>query len=209
MIILKIKFKIASKWYLQRLNLRHQLTQKRRLMTILLLAFHSIQTLSATLKTRWLWGSHRQLSFRNLHPKIHKIWLKMIHKKLRCHSSCVMFIPRMIYFSHSKSKVSTNFLTNFFVGQIFLPAKRYITMSFLRALLSGSKSFFTNSEVHPINIPRYKEFSLSNVISYMNVRPALKKFLPDGLGPDEPLIDRKFVFSVLNTCEPSYFPIQL
>ena len=82
-------------------------------------------------------------------------------------------------------------------------------MDFMKALLSGKKSMMKNQDVHPINVPRYKKMSLFCILNYINTKPTIKKFIPDGINPEDPFIDRKFVFTIVNTCEPAYFPAQL
>ena len=82
-------------------------------------------------------------------------------------------------------------------------------MDFMKALLSGQKSIMKNKDVHPINVPRYKKMSLKCILNYINDKPTIKKYIPDGINPEEPGIDRKFVFTILNTCEPAYFPTRL
>ena len=120
-----------------------------------------------------------------------------------------MFTASKTSFSLFKSKVSFNPALTSILGQILLPEKRYCTMDFLKALLSGKKSIMKNQDVHPINVPRYKKMSLKCILNYINTKPTIKKFIPDGINPEDPGIDRSFIFTMLNTCEPAYFPTQL
>lgn len=38
---------------------------------------------------------------------------------------------------------------------------------------------------------------------------SMAKYLPDQDGKDEPQIDRHYLFTIVNTCDPTYFPQQL
>ena len=89
---------------------------------------------------------------------------------------------------------------------MYLPEKRYCTLEFLKGLLSGTKSYFKNSEVRPVNVPRYKSLSLKHVLEFAMSRRQISSFLPDQDGDTDHLVDREFVFTIVNTCDPTYFP---
>ena len=82
-------------------------------------------------------------------------------------------------------------------------------MDFLKQLLGGKKKFFKNADVSPVNVPRYKKLSLKCVIQHIHQRADIKVYIPDGLDLEDPQIDRGFIFTVMNTCDPTYFPEQL
>ena len=90
-----------------------------------------------------------------------------------------------------------------------LPDKRYCTLEFLKQLLSGAKRYFKNSEVRPVNVPRYKTLSLKHVLEFAIRHQTIATYLPDQLDKPEPQVDREFVFTIVNTCDPSFFPNQL
>ena len=66
-----------------------------------------------------------------------------------------------------------------------------------------------NSEVRTINVPRYKTLSLKHVLQYAVSDRKISGYLPDLIVDSEPHVDREFVFTIVNTCDPSYFPAQL
>ena len=82
-------------------------------------------------------------------------------------------------------------------------------MDFLRLLLNGRKSYFTNEQVKRVYVPRYKELTTAKVAEYCTSRPEIVRYLPHIRLDGEPTVDREFLFSVLNTVEPDWFPAQL
>ena len=82
-------------------------------------------------------------------------------------------------------------------------------MDFLRLLLNGRKSYFTNDQVKRVNVPRYKELTTAKVAEYCTSKPAIVRYLPHIRLDGEPTVDRDFLFSILNTVEPEWFPAQL
>lgn len=75
--------------------------------------------------------------------------------------------------------------------------------------MRGTTSFFKNSEVRTVNIPRYKQLTLKHVLDMAQARAPIAKYLPDQGGKDEPQVDRHFLFTIVNTVDPTYFPQQL
>lgn len=96
-----------------------------------------------------------------------------------------------------------------YVGQIFLPEKRFCTLVFLKGIMSGRKAFFKNADLRPVNIPRYKSLSLKHVFEMAQCNPQISKYLPDQLGKTEPQVDRHFLFTIVNTCDTTFFSEQL
>ena len=82
-------------------------------------------------------------------------------------------------------------------------------MEFVKQLLNGKKDYFTQSEVRMMHVPRYKELTLKQVLSFCENKPQILKYLPDGLEGDEPPINRDFLFTIVNTIDQGYFPGQL
>ena len=47
------------------------------------------------------------------------------------------------------------------------------------------------------------------MLEYVKERPDVMRYLPNFRLDGEPTVDRDFMFTVLNTIEPDYFPAQL
>ena len=92
------------------------------------------------------------------------------------------------------------------IGQFYLPDKRYCTMQYLRDVLNGSKKAFKMDEVKKVQVPRYKQLALKHVLDHCKTSGECLRYLPDLTDNVEPQVDRDFVFSVLNTLDPDYFP---
>ena len=94
-----------------------------------------------------------------------------------------------------------------YLGQIYLPERRYCTMPFLKAILSGKKKHFLNKDVRRISVPRYKQLSLKKILEHVNtVDSTISCYLPDDIDIEDPQIDREFLFSVVNTVDSGFFP---
>ena len=89
---------------------------------------------------------------------------------------------------------------------MFLPERRYCTMEFVRAVMNGRKRYFKNEEVRKVRVPRYKQLTYQRVIEYCNEKPNIMRYLPNQRLDGEPTCDREFLFTILNTIEPEYFP---
>ena len=94
-------------------------------------------------------------------------------------------------------------------GQIYLPERRYCSMDFIRALLNGHKSYFKQEQLRRVKVPRYKQLTYSKVMEYCSERPSILRYLPQPRLDDEPTCDRDFLFTIINTIDPEYFPSQL
>ena len=93
-----------------------------------------------------------------------------------------------------------------FLGQYFLPEKRYCNLDYLRGVLSGAISVYRNEEVRPVNIPRFKTLTLKIVYDYAMSHSVCKRYLPEMHDAEEPYIDRDFLFTVVNTGDRTFFP---
>ena len=104
-----------------------------------------------------------------------------------------------------------SFPANFclFSGQIYLPERRFCSMEFIRALLNGRKRYFKNDELRKVKVPRYKQLTYQRVIEHCAGKPTVMSYLPNQRLDGEPTCDRDFLFTILNTLEPEYFPEQL
>ena len=47
------------------------------------------------------------------------------------------------------------------------------------------------------------------MLAYAVDNPFLYKYIPNQQNPDDPHVDRRFVFNIINTVNPAYFPQQL
>ena len=82
-------------------------------------------------------------------------------------------------------------------------------MEFIRALLNGRKRYFKNDALRKVKVPRYKQLTYSKVIDHCTSKPTIMAYLPNQRLDGEPTCDRDFLFTILNTLEPDYFPAQL
>ena len=79
-------------------------------------------------------------------------------------------------------------------------------MEFLRAIMNGNKKYFTNAQVKRVKVPKFKELTQAKVFDYIKGKPNIVCYLPFIRCDGEPTVDRDFMFSILNTIEPDYFP---
>ena len=82
-------------------------------------------------------------------------------------------------------------------------------MEFIRALLNGRKRYFKNDELRKVKVPRYKQLTFAKVLDHCAGKPTVMAYLPNQRLDGEPTCDRDFLFTILNTLEPDYFPAQL
>ena len=82
-------------------------------------------------------------------------------------------------------------------------------MEFLRALLNGRKRYFKNDSVRKVNVPRYKQLTLSKVLDHCIAKPELLRYIPNFPMGGEVHVDRDFLFTIVNTLDPQFFPAQL
>ena len=90
-----------------------------------------------------------------------------------------------------------------------MPEQRYCTMDYLRCVLNGRKSCFANSQVRKVKVPRYKQLTLEKVLQHCISNSRILQYLPNLPENGEPPCDRDFLFTIVNTIEPDYFPTQL
>ena len=82
-------------------------------------------------------------------------------------------------------------------------------MEYLRAILNGRKRYFKNEQARKVRVPRFRQLTTAKVLDYVKERPDVMRYLPNFRLDGEPTVDREFMFTVLNTLEPDYFPAQL
>ena len=82
-------------------------------------------------------------------------------------------------------------------------------MEFVRALLNGRKRYFKNDELRKVKVPRYKQLTYLKVLDHCTSKPTVMSYIPNQRLDGEPTCDREFLFTILNTLDPDYFPAQL
>ena len=82
-------------------------------------------------------------------------------------------------------------------------------MDFIRALLNGRKLYFKQEQLRKVKVPRYKQLTYAKVMEYCIEKPNILRYLPNQRLDGEPTCDRDFLFTILNTLDPEYFPSQL
>lgn len=60
--------------------------------------------------------------------------------------------------------------------QYYLPPPKKITKDFLKEVFAGRKHFVPNSQLRPIDVPRYDELSVVELIDDVISQPELAKF---------------------------------
>ena len=91
-------------------------------------------------------------------------------------------------------------------GQIYLPEERHCTLEFLRAILNGQKSYYVTKDVKLVSVPRYSEITVKQVINFIFDKPHILKYIPNLKKSSDKSMDREFLFNIVNTVEPEYFP---
>ena len=82
-------------------------------------------------------------------------------------------------------------------------------MSYLRDILSGNRNYFTLKEVRHCNVPRYYQLTLKKLVQFALKHPVMKNYIPYQHDPSDPMLDRKFVVTIINTIDPDFFPRRL
>ena len=85
------------------------------------------------------------------------------------------------------------------IGQVFLPEYKYCTLRFMKSLFSGEKKFYQNFEVNISRVPVYRELKVKSVLKLVKSQPAIMAYLPDVQELKTNQIDRRYLFTVLNT----------
>ena len=85
-----------------------------------------------------------------------------------------------------------------------MPPKRACPVSFLRAVLTGEKSYFLNSQIPYVYIDQLEGITIKNVLDRVYKHPEVRKYLPDYEEPEK-FIPRDWLFAVVNKVDPSFF----
>ena len=73
-----------------------------------------------------------------------------------------------------------------------------INRDFLRQVLNGKKQLLKNADVKYVQVPRFDELSVVNLLPRFQGDPKVMIFLPDSM-PKGKSVDREYFFNVLNT----------
>ena len=82
-------------------------------------------------------------------------------------------------------------------------------MRYLKDILSGERLYFTQKEVKHCNVPRYYQLTLKKLTLYALKHPVMKDYIPFQHDPYDPMLDRKFVITIINTIDPEFFPTRV
>ena len=78
-------------------------------------------------------------------------------------------------------------------------------MTFLKAILNGSKKALGLRKVIYVNFPRLKPFSVQKVLRLALENEEIKKYLPEKEEIDGFYINRRYLFAIVNTLDPTFF----
>ena len=82
-------------------------------------------------------------------------------------------------------------------------------MKYLKDILSGERLYFTQKEVKHCNVPRYYQLTLKKLTLYALKHPVMKDYIPFQHDPSDPMLDRKFIITIINTIDPDFFPTRV
>ncbi len=82
-----------------------------------------------------------------------------------------------------------------------MPPIKKVTKDFLKEVFAGRKHLIPRAQLRPVEVPKYDELSVVNLISDVMGQPELAKFLPQQRTVAD-LPDREFFFNVVNTTDP-------
>lgn len=71
-------------------------------------------------------------------------------------------------------------------------------------ILKSEKSFFTQTDAPPVNVPKNKELSSSKVLAAVLPHSEIEKYLPDKRGKAYTVVE-DFVLRIVNKLEPEFF----
>ena len=78
-------------------------------------------------------------------------------------------------------------------------------MSFLKDVLANKKRLFKLYDAPPVDFPPLKELTVKQVLDLALADEVIKVYLPDKEDIGDDYLDRKFLFAVVNTIEPTFF----
>jgi hypothetical protein len=90
---------------------------------------------------------------------------------------------------------------------LFLPPYDDCDFQFLRDITEGKRSVLTNEQVRQVHVPRVAEFKVKGLLEMARKDELVSKYLPDV--SEKRVMNRQFLFTVINTLRPSYFPTEI
>ena len=72
--------------------------------------------------------------------------------------------------------------------------------------MNGQKSYYVTKDVKLVSVPRYSEITVKQVINFIFDKPHILKYIPNLKKSSDKSMDREFLFNIVNTVEPEYFP---
>jgi hypothetical protein len=90
-------------------------------------------------------------------------------------------------------------------GHFLLPPYRQCSMSFLKDVLANKKRLFKVFEAPVVDFPPLKELTVKQVLELALADEVIQQYLPDKEDIGDDYLDRKFLFAVVNTIEPTFF----
>ncbi len=87
--------------------------------------------------------------------------------------------------------------------QYYLPPPKKVTKDFFKEVFAGRKHFIPNAQLRPIEVPKYDELSVVNLIADVMKQAELAKFFPQQRTKAD-LPDRIYFFNVINTVDHEY-----
>lgn len=87
--------------------------------------------------------------------------------------------------------------------QLYVPPESMINKDFLKQILIEEKKLLSLEDLKQINIPKYDELSVKNLLPKLKEDKAFMLYLPDKL-PHNRLPDRAYFFNILNSVHPEY-----
>ncbi len=92
------------------------------------------------------------------------------------------------------------------LGQLYLPRLQDCSMRFISDLLKGKKRAFKQHEVKHILVPVSPWLTVKRVIEMIVKLPSVLIYLPDQDELTSQRIHRDYLFTIVNTLDPEFFP---
>lgn len=86
-----------------------------------------------------------------------------------------------------------------------MPPKRNCTVHFLKQILEGTKSYFTNTDIPNVFVQKLDGLTVKSVLAQVYNVPEVRAYLPDFDENPERYINREYLFAIVNRIDPSYF----
>ena len=84
-----------------------------------------------------------------------------------------------------------------------MPPINNINVDFLRAVFREEKKLLKMTDVKTINVPRYKEISVLEIMEELKGDTQVMQYIPNITAKGKQ-VDRVFFFNIVNTIRPEY-----